>query len=150
MKKWRLTCSYMGKTVEQAVSEFDLHDRWSLVELGEYAGKIVGRQFEDGDGPKDVNDSPLTWKDGQATETGCGPWWGGAGRNTPAPYDTIVADCDALLVQAGLDPLAVVTTDGVRDLEAMFDTGGVNADALDALDRAEWTLDALPEAAPLE
>lgn len=127
----------MGRATTETLTEAELRDRWTLVEMGEDVDKIDGREFEDADGPKAFEDCPLDWKDGKATETGCGPWWGGVGRNTVVPLDTTVAECDALLVQSGLPRLTVV--DG--NLAATFDMEGVNADAPDALDRAEWRLE---------
>ena len=93
-------------------------------------GKCAGREFEDAGGPKEFEDCPLDWKDGRATEPGCGPWWGGAEAAT-------VTFCNGLLVRAGLPRLTAV--DGSP--EATFDTEGVNAELLDALDRAEWRLE---------
>ena len=143
--RWKLTCFYMGRAITETVTEMELRDRWTLVEMGEDINKCEGRQFEDADAPKEFEDCPLDWKDGKATETGCGPWWSGVGRNTLAADDETVAECDALLVRASLPKLTVMMTDSVPDLEATFNVegDGVNADQLDALDRAEWRLRAL-------
>lgn len=139
---WKLTCFYMGRASSENLRELDLRDPWTLVEIGEDIGKHEGRMFDDADDAKAIEDSPLTWKDGQATETGCGPWWSGVGRNTVAPLDSTVAECDELLVRAGLPRLTVVMADGVPDLEATFDTEncGVNYEQLYVLDLAEWRL----------
>ena len=69
---------------------------------------------------------------------------GGIGRHTLAADDDTVAICNALLVRAGLPKLTVVMADGLPDMEATFNVegDGVNADHLDALDRAEWRLKA--------
>ena len=140
--RWKLTCFYMGRATTETVTEMKLRDRWTLVEMGEDINKCEGRLFEDADGPKGFDESPMDWKDGKATETGCGPWWGGVGRNTLTADDDTVALCNALLVRAGLPKLTAVMVDGVLDMEATFNVegDGVNADQLDALDRAEWRL----------
>ena len=142
----KLTCFYMGRVTTETATEAKLRDRWMLVEMGEDINKCEGRLFEDADDAKGIEEGPLDWKDGKATETGCGPWWSGVGRNTLADDDETVAECDALLVRAGLPKLTVVIADGVPDMEATFNVegDGVNADQLDALDRAEWRLEAAP------
>ena len=134
--RWKLNCRYMGATASETVSEADLRDPLHRVEMCEDLGKADGGQFEDADGPVDLGRSPLSWKYGRATETRCGPWMGGF-------EDATVTFYDGLLARAGLPALVRVAT-----LEETFDIDGPNAELLDALDRAEWTLEALPESTP--
>ena len=136
----KLTCFYMGRATAEVLTVLELRDRWTLVEMGEDINKCEGRQFEDADDAKEFEDCPLDWKDGKATETGCGPWWSGVGRNTLTADDDTVALCDALLVRAGLPKLTLVTKNAAPDFEATFDMEGSNYEQLDALDRAEWRL----------
>jgi len=133
VKRWKLTCSYMGATASETVGEADLRDPLGRVEICEDVEKGDGGQFEDEDGPLELGSSPLAWKDGTATETGCGPGRRGLDENSADFYDN-------LLARAGLPALVRGETP-----EETFDIDGPNARALDALDRAEWTLEALPD-----
>ena len=135
VKNWRLTVNYMGATTTEVVPEPELADVWTFVEIGAEIDKCDGGQFEDEVGPKE---SPLEWEGGRATETRCGPWKNGMD-------DYTVAFCDRLLARAGLPGLVRGVT-----LEETFDMEGVNAEELDALDRAEWTLTALPDVPDLD
>ena len=80
-----------------------------------------------------------TGKNGQATETGCGPWHGDM-RHDTLDGDTLLL-CDSLLKRAGMKPLVVVPND--PGLKQTFDPLGVNADALEALDQAQWWVEAV-------
>ena len=124
--QWKLTVRYMGASATDTVPEAELADPWTFVEISEDIDKCDGGHFKDGDGP---TEHPLAWKDGRATETRCGPWTGGFEEST-------VAYCDRLLARAGLPTLVCGAT-----LEETFNMEGENGDALDALDRAEWTLE---------
>ncbi len=122
----------MGRATTETLTEAELRDIWTLVEMGEDVDKTSGREFEDEDGPKTFEECPLDWKDGKATEAGCGRWWGiGVNAASLAVYhDDTVAGCNELLVRAGLPRLTVV--DG--RLEATFDVEGVNAEQLEPSD----------------
>ena len=134
----RLSCSYMGRATTETMSGAELDERWTFLEMGEDLEKADGGQFEDADGPVDLGRSPLSWKDGRATETGCGPWWKG--------FEDATADyCDSLLTRAGMPALVRGAA-----LGETFDVEGENAEALAALDRAEWMVEALPGSAPPE
>lgn len=130
LMNWKLTVNYMGHTAMQTVSEAELADRWTFVDISEDVDKCDGGHFEDEDGP---TEHPLAWKDAKATETRCGPWRG-------AGEDSTVEFCDRLLARADLPALVRGAT-----LEETFHIDGPNANALDVLDRAEWTLEALPD-----
>ena len=130
----KLTCFYMGRATTYTLTEAQLRDQWrDRVEMGEELGKGDGLEFEDPDGPKEFEDCPLHWKDGKATEVGCGSWRSGADQDA-------LDHCAPLLLRAGLPKLTLVMKSAAPDFEATFDVEGVNADQLDALDRAEWRL----------
>lgn len=132
---WKLTCRYMGATASETVGEADLWDPLHRVEICEDLEKGDSGQFEDEDGPLELGSNPLDWKDGKATETGCGPWRWHLDENSADFYDGLLARADLPALVRG------------ATMEDTFDIDGPNADALAALDRAEWTLEALPDVA---